>query len=438
MPVVAEPSHTQRTLRRRRLVAGVLAIFFCCCLWRYALEGDDGDGDDLAASYIASRLMATGHLNSLYSHDPVDFSAVHDPAWTDAARDGDFGGFLHPYVQTPAWAYLLQPLAMRVSFQTFNALFSALIALCFAMLMWAVAAVWAPALFDPFWIGLIAGVLFLSVPFRYAMFLTQTHVIFVLLSVLGLQLAERRRPVAAGLLVAVAAAVKITPGLLVVYWLLTRRWKAAATFAIASTVILLLTVVAVGGTTVVEYLGEVQRISRLLLVSYNNQSFAAWLMAWWYPSTEFNALHAFHLPAAARWASTALVLGSVGLGGLWDRRRVGGPPMGAMFALVGATIFTPLCWTHYSIVLLVPLMVLLAKNLELHSKTLSVALAAILALNCQPLAMDAQAVEADPLGILRSHFYAGLLCLVALAFTRFRLQVTERQPLTRVEWEPGS
>ncbi len=404
--------------RNRAAILAVLVLFVCagCALYR------DADGQDLASSYVGARLLAEGQGQHLFSYDPQDFSEIgDDDNWTDVAQDGGFFGFLHPYVQTPLWAYALQPLCRRINFLAFNYIFTALNMLAFAGTLWLVAKYWARSLFSPYAIALVAVALMLSQPFQYAMFLNQTHMLFVFLMVAALLLAEHDWPIAAGFLLAYAASIKVTPGLLVVYWLFTRRWKAAFSTLVWSAVLWALTLAAVGPALMHTYGENLQRISRVLLLSQNNQSLAAWWMARFYSPDEVWDITILPLPAVVRLVSTGLVVLFTAWGGWLDRARRRGPdggyqaPLGAMMAMIAATVFAPIAWTHYSIILFVPLMMLVDAHRERRASWLSVLIAAALLLNYRPLATDIVHGLIGPYSIVRGQFYACVLTLGALA-----------------------
>lgn len=398
-------------------IVAVLALFVGIGFWYYG----DMEGQDLASSFVGSRLLAQGQAQHLFSYDSQDFSEIgDDDTWIDVAQLGGFNGFLHPYVQTPLWAYMLQPLATRVNFLAFNYIFTFLTMLSFAGTIWLAARYWAPSFFNPVAIVLVLVLLAGSQPFQYAMFLNQTHMLLVFLTVAALVLAERNWPVAAGLLLAYAAAIKITPGLLVVYWLMTRRWKAAGSAVVWSGVLWLLTTAAVGHSLMQAYSENLQRISRVLLVSQNNQSFAAWLMARFYSPDEVWDITIYRLPTILRLSSSVLMLGFTALGGWLDWRRrqqqvaSAGTPLGAMIAIVAATIFAPIAWTHYAVLLFVPLMLLTQVNRDLRLWWVWVLLAAALAMNYPPLATDIVNGLIGTLSIVRGQFYSCALTLAAL------------------------
>ncbi|WP_158615558.1 glycosyltransferase 87 family protein [Acidipila sp. EB88] len=382
-------------------------------------------GADLSSSYVGCRLVATGNTAVLYSHDPEDFADIGDaPIWKRLALAGQYSGYLHPYVQTPLWAYSLQPLCDHTQFPVFNRVFLVLILAALIAAIWVTARAWLPMRDRSWLIAVVLLGLWFAQPFQYAMYLMQTHALFFALMVISLVLAERGRPRSAGLLLALASAVKVTPAMLLLYWLLRRRWQAAASMIICSAVLLLLTVVLAGPHLTAAYFADLHRVSRVLLVSQNNQSFAAWCMGRFFPADEVFDLNIYPLPGAVRLGSLALMLLTIASGAMLDVRSSGtrageakaAAPLGAMMALVAVTLFAPIAWTHYSIVLVAPVMVLMG---ELRSRfkwaTLLGTLGTV-ALNYQPIATDIIAMDVGDYSLVRAQFYAGALCLATLGW----------------------
>ena len=399
-----------------RIVVALLVAFVLAGTVHYTTDR----GGDLGPSYIGCRLVASGEASHLYAYDPADFSEVGaDSAWARIAAEAHVDGMLHPYVQTPLWASLLQPLCTRTDYRAFARVFAFLTMASFAAIIWLVGRRWTPALLNPYAVGLVLVLLYLSIPFRLAMLMLQTHVLFVLMVLAALMLAERRRPVAAGLLLACAAAVKITPGFLIVYWLLQRRWKAAASAVVWSALIWGATLAVDGRTLVTAYSANLQRISATLLITDLNQSFASWAMGRFHPALELSAFHTYPMPPAIRLVSTGLMLLCLLIGGLVDRQlREGQVPLGAMIALVGALVFSPIAWTHYFVILMVPLMLLVHENRAMRSVWVGVAVAGVVALNLS--------FAGDRTGVLGRYalsygaFYSGLLCLALLGYASWR------------------
>ena len=420
-PLISPTLSPSSSSRDRWLILVLLVLFVALGLrvWWNA------DAEDLASSFVGCRLLAEGHPEALFNYDPDNFPGIGPGhIWQDFAVRGHFNGFIHPYVQTPLWGWGLQPLCTRVNFPVFSRIFCLLVMASFAGALWFIARYWAPTLFHPLPVAVILVGLWASQPFQYAMFLMQTHALFFFLAIASLILAERNRPAAAGFLLASAAAVKVTPIFLVLYWLLTRRLRAAAWAVGWSAVLMAATVWAVGPHLVGTYFADLQRISRVLLVAENNQSLAAWWMGHYHPEDDVFDADIFPLPTPVRLTSMALTLGFTALGGWLDRPRptlrgeaaAARPPIGAMMALVAATIFAPIAWTHYSVILVAPLMVLVDQARRRRSWAIGAWAIVIALLNYPPLASDIIPMDLGTYALLRGQFYAGVLALAGMGY----------------------
>jgi hypothetical protein len=321
---------------------------------------------------------------------------------------------------------VLQPLCASASFRTFNLIFKAILALSFSGLIWFAGRAWTTRFFHPGWILLLAIGCLRFDPLRDAMTMTQTHGIFLLATVFAILLARNGHPLWAGLLLSLAASVKITPAAMVFYWMVTSHWRATLSFLASMAAWTAITFAAVGRATMDAYLHSISRVSNVLLLSGNNQSFAAWWMARFYPASEAQVYHSYPLPLQLKLLCGALVLGSALLGGLCDRRlRVaepGAPPYGAVIALLGATIFTPIAWSHYSIVLVLPIMLLLDRALRWRSAALMVGAGIVFLLaDCNLLSRQLTHWRLPTGWLLRGQFLACGLAMAALLLLVGRL-----------------
>ena len=261
----------------------VLLVFSLLCVVRFRHVF----GDDLTSSYLGCQVFAAGEINHLYSQNSPFFTDVNDPVWTRLeAQAGMPPNSAHPYVQTPLWAYSLRPLCTHASFAHFRQMALIFTVFCLAITLWLVGRFLVPGLLHPAWMAGICVALFAFHPFAYAFHLVQTHIIFVALTLLAIVLARIGRPIPGGFALALAAAVKITPGFLLIYWLLTRQIRAAASFVVSILGLTLFTYVVAGHTAMALYLREMSHTSKMLLVSYSNQSLAAWWMADRYATIE--------------------------------------------------------------------------------------------------------------------------------------------------------
>jgi hypothetical protein len=388
-------------------------------------------------------VIADGAQSHLYNHDPVLFNHVYDTAWTVAAIEGHMGeGFnTPPYVQTPLWAWSLQPLCTHMPYRYFRGFFLVLMVACLTMVIWLVAGHWTPRVFHPGWIALICAGLYSTEAFHYAITLVQTHILFVLVTLVALMIA-RRHPLEAGMMLALAAAVKITPGLLMFYWLVTKQWKAAAAFVVASLALIGITLAAVGPAVFTVYLQTLSQNSHVLLVAFNNQSFAAWREGQHFPREELFIWHVLRLPVPMRLATLAASFGVTLLGGWLDRRaavaRPNGPPYGAIFAIVGSMMFATIAWSHYYIVLVVPVMMMidaaLAERGTARAKWLIGMAVVVLLLNVYPLCfkmvlVPRYEIHHRVMSLVRSQFYSGLVAMLGLWVMSIKTRRAQVMPM---------
>ena len=399
-------------------------------------------GEDLASSYVACRLMAAGDGDHLYRHSATNFSKVNDPAWDQMADQTGYAPLrlLHPYVQTPLWAFSLRPVCTRLNFKPFLDSYLLLFMLSLSGTLWLVARYWTPSLFHPAWIALVYLGLYRSEPFKYAIFLAQTHILYLFLTVLALILAERRRAGWAGVLLAFAAAVKITPGFLVLYWLATRRYKAVAYFLAASALLFLLNFPLVGASITRAYLASLAQNSDALLLAFNNQSLAAWWMGLHAPRSAVLQWTIYPLPQAVKALSVLLTVASCLLGGWMDSRAQehaaeAGPPFrpaGAVFAMLGVTVFASVAWTHYFLLLVLPVMFFMQEFMERRSWVLLSAVAAIVLLNVYPISFGSVHFQYKSFTIIRSQFYAALFAMGVLVRLHFAQMAKTAAPVRQL------
>ncbi|MGR6035207.1 MAG: glycosyltransferase family 87 protein [Candidatus Nitrosoglobus sp.] len=374
----------------------------------------DAPGDDLSSSYIACRLLANGGSSHLYDFHPELFHVVDTAPWISTAADAQFSGFLHPYVQTPLWAWALQPLCTKLTFSAFSTIFLCIALLSLATTIEIVARAWADNFLRPFPLVFLLAAIALSTPFQYAMWLVQTHALFLMLTVAALYLAQRDRSFQAGALLALACAVKITPGLLAIYWLIGGRRQAALWFVLCSLGLALLTVVAVGANLTLDYVHSMRRVSNVLLVSFNNQSLVAWLASQSMLS-ELGSWRMLPLTPLLKIVSLIASLVGVAFAG-WMSKRYEWAGASAALALIVITIFSPIAWTHYFLVLIPAVMIL--SNIG-GVLPLMVAVITFI-LNTTPVAIDPIAPYLASMTMVRSHFISAVILMFVMALLCFR------------------
>ena len=118
-------AHMEERLHNRRVILSifVLLLFAAFGTARHLQV----PGDDLAPSYCACRLLAADQGYHLFSRDAHNFDVVHDPVWLELGRERQLPTAVHPYVQSPLWAFSLRPLCTRMNYPAFRAGFLAVV-----------------------------------------------------------------------------------------------------------------------------------------------------------------------------------------------------------------------------------------------------------------------------------------------------------------------
>jgi hypothetical protein len=217
------------------LIAAYAAAWFVTMRLYWDIYAGPIRGTDFSSYYTAGRLVLGGRGADLYAVAPGDAvlgDATSGP-WREAA---DAAGVprQHYYIYPPLFAALAAPLA-ALPFRTALDVWLGLDLALLALFGWLYRRTRGRDLSFPEAAFLIAACLFEFLPLIWAMAIGQTSLL-VLVLLTGALLAFRRgADAAAGVLVGVAATVKLTPALLAVYFAWRRRHRAAlaagATFA---------------------------------------------------------------------------------------------------------------------------------------------------------------------------------------------------------------
>ncbi len=318
--------------------------------------------DDFTSIYIAARLLADGKDGFLYEHHPSHFDIVPPGEFTDTARMIGFEGFLHPYVHIPLVAFLLRPL-LAVPYET-----AALMLLLLNVLSLAVALYLMVKLFCGegtliwFALALIAAIYYY--PLRYSLSLGQTSPLVFLGIVALYYLAKAGHEKSTGVVLGGIISLKITPLLLVLFFMARRKW----TVVLACTVTLLVigfgSIVLVGWENNQAFLENLFRLSGLSLASWNNQSLDGFLLRLVSDRSYVSSWQLLALPPAMRALSWCVC---AALAALWlwmllrpaPHREDGRDLLDFSLALVLMVLLPPVSWTHYFVVLLFPYGVLL-------------------------------------------------------------------------------
>jgi alpha-1,2-mannosyltransferase len=245
------------------------------------------------------------------------------------------------FVGPPTTALVLLPMA-GMSFEAASGLFRSLLILGFAL------AVGSSALSLPREgraQGALLGVLFLvtsfSAPSSFGA--GQFDAFVACLVGLALLALRRQRPALAGLFLAGAAILKVSPGVLLLYALVRRQYRVAAAGAVA------LLFIGTGSMVVLprETLQFAREVAPLLAsgsLGMENQSLTGFVARLCHGPVDFTDFRI----AAGGFASLAPFIGFLGITGVaWALRSRPFTPAELPLALLVALLAGPLTWTHY-------------------------------------------------------------------------------------------
>jgi alpha-1,2-mannosyltransferase len=230
---------------------------------------------------------------------------------------------------------------------------------------------WLPTPLGPVVAALLAVVFPLQTNFEHQ---NMNPVLLALTGAAALALA-RGRDTAGGVAIGVATALKVFPGLLLVYLLIRKRWKASVAGALTAGALTLLPVLQYGPE------GMASEIRDWLAISAgggwpirgNNQSLFAMLARAFRPDGAFDTGHllaADHPRIHLAWLAIASALAALTLlvSSPWRVRSERAAPAGIAAVLGLAVVLSPIAWDHYW-VLMFPAFLLLTLAREGHPWT---------------------------------------------------------------------
>lgn len=320
---------------------------------------------DLSAIYVAAQLFGSGEVDLIYLPGPDVFVGTPPQAYVDlftaATGQGADQARFTPYLYPPLWAAALAPLATRVSALVFYDLFQLANLAALAGTIWlAFRFSRAPGLDFLRWAALSVLLFAITGAGAVGLWFGQPQIIvsfFIMLSAWAL---AERRDFGAGAALALAAAIKLSPALLVVLFVMERRWRALAAFAVVGAGLGGASVMLTGWPLHAEMLAKIAAIEEHVLVSRIVVSLELWLAQLTgagAPGWTFAAPFMVPEPGWIAWAVRGALI--AGLVASWaaTRRLADRPRLWArLLAVLLVTLVTsPLGWVHY---LALPLLLL--------------------------------------------------------------------------------
>lgn len=281
-----------------------------------AVAGDTLGFDFLAYHQAAERLLAG--------------QALYDMSYTES---GGFGLFYYP----PTFAPFLLP------FGTVSATTATWAWVVVSIVGFLVGALVMPVSMTVRWTTiLLAG---WSFPFVYAVKLGQVGPILFCLFALGWRWLDR--PAVLGVVGALGAAIKVQPGLVLLWALLTGRFRAVAAGAIVLVVLAAVTTAIAGFGSWTDFLTLIRTVSDPIRTEHNFTPGAI----------------AFAAGVSAEVATVIQLVGTIAVGVLFLASiRWTTDEASYMVAVIASQLVSPILWDHYALMLLLPVAYLLASG----------------------------------------------------------------------------
>jgi alpha-1,2-mannosyltransferase len=184
-----------------------------------------------------------------------------------------------------------------------------------------------------------------SFPFLYAVKLGQVGPLLYLAFAIGWRWVDRSG--ATGIAVAVGALTKLQPALLFGWMIVTRRWRALAVGLAAVAVVAAATTVLVGASAWSDYVALLGRVNNPNTTP-QNLSFGA---------VAYAAGVSVDAAGAIQWASVTGTLAVTVFA--WFRRDA---VTGFLVGVVASQLLSPVLWSHYALLLLLPVALLLERR----------------------------------------------------------------------------
>ncbi|PID36191.1 MAG: hypothetical protein CR993_06645 [Rhodobacterales bacterium] len=318
---------------------------------------------DLSALFVAARLYAEGNFSEIYVGGGTVF--LTDPPeswlWVVAETGGNPAG-LTPYLYPPLWLAVLAPFVEGSSaIGFFNAMTVVNVASVVVMIWAAYAMLEQEGAFTRFAVlGVLIAVI--SAPGALGLWLGQPQFLVSALILAAGAMLARGREVPAGVLLALAVAVKLSPAIFVLLFVYEKAWRALGAFVVALGGLVALSVGLTGWGLHREMLDLIAAIDGQVLVSRIVASLELWLfqigtvlagdavwqirVPWMVPEPEWIA-------PVVRVVLIALVALT------WATTRTTPAPARRYIRLMAlsliGTITSPLGWTH---TLILPLLML--------------------------------------------------------------------------------
>lgn len=332
------------------IIAGAWAVVTLIIYW-------NNWAPDLGAVYFAGYFYDLGQYAEVYASPKLFFGEDTPQSWEDAVVAlGHSGDIVFPFVYPPIWAAIAAPFAGAMAPTTFfQMVYVVHVAMMVASIFLAYRIV-RPGIGLSIWVAVSAGLLFASIISVSALFHNQPQISVTFFIILAMERYRSGAMVQAGLALAMAATIKISPALLILLFVADRQWRAVAAFTLLGGIILGLSFLVAGPELHWVFLDKIRLISGQIALMKVNFALEAYIYEIWALVTghqldtdpligQFSVPEPGWVAVVARSALVAgLAIAFLATRQLADDLRL---PVRLTLVLLVTTLAAPLGWTHH-------------------------------------------------------------------------------------------
>ena len=322
--------------------------------------------NDFAPIYIAAQLIAEGKSAALYDHHAYLFNIVPPGVFKETAKQLGFKGIVTPYVHLPLFSFFARPLLV-IPYGTITKLLLMINVFAVLLALYLITRLTGTRC-NFIWLGSALAALTFFYPLLYSLRLGQTTPL-VFLGVTALySVYKAGYPKLSGVILGGIICLKITPLILLVYFMVRKKWSLVISSGCAIAFIVIASTFLMGWESNSAFIWNIMRLSGYSVASWNNQSLDGFLLRLVTGGLHLYDWHILALPFTIKMLKYAVVslLMVVWLIAISAPERTDDTKelFGFSLTVTLMVVLSPISWTHYLLFLVFPYLVLLTALIQ--------------------------------------------------------------------------
>jgi len=273
--MISASGHSQENMNLNRQLSFqeylVAAVLLAVMLYVFQLMAANARFDDLHAIHWAGRFFELGAAG-IYAGSEGTFFMKPPDLWVETALSEDANRAIYPFIYPPIWAWISAQAGQFISFEQMSGAFAWInpVLVCASWFLAIRIAGGNGSVGFYLVIAFVASLasLVISLPLEEG----QPQIIVSFLILAAIERDRAGRGTSAGLLLALAASIKLYPAIFAIFWLAAGRKQSVTAFLIFGAAFGLLSIAVAGWPLHQDFLAEVSAISKTALLSFANFS----------------------------------------------------------------------------------------------------------------------------------------------------------------------